>query len=159
MSATPTGPALDLDALVAIDVHVHVHADLHGHLALDDELSAAAAKYFKGDPYDPTVPDIAADYRDKKMAAVIFTVDSELTTGHPTLSNEEIAEAAAQHPDVLIPFGSIDPHRGTAGVRAARRLVAEVLPAPAGARRQHPAEGQGAVRLGLPADPAGPLDA
>ncbi|MDP5183607.1 amidohydrolase family protein [Blastococcus sp. BMG 814] len=114
---------MDLDAVVAIDVHVHVHADQHGHLALDDELNAAAAKYFKGDPYDPTVHDIAADYRDKNMAAVIFTVDAEAATGQPTLSNEEIADAAAEHPDVLIPFGSIDPHRGVAGIRAARRLV------------------------------------
>jgi predicted TIM-barrel fold metal-dependent hydrolase len=115
--------ALDLDALVAIDVHVHVEADLHGHLALDDELSAAAAKYFKGDPYHPTVPEIAEDYRGQNMAAVIFTVDTEAATGQPALSNEEIAEAAAQHPDVLIPFGSIDPARGVAGIRAARRLV------------------------------------
>jgi predicted TIM-barrel fold metal-dependent hydrolase len=117
--------ALDLDSLVAIDVHVHVQADQHGHLALDDELNAAAAKYFKGDPYDPTVPDIAADYRAKKIAAVIFTVDAEAATGQATLSNEEIAELAAQHPDVLIPFGSIDPARGVAGIRAARRLVQE----------------------------------
>ncbi|TYP90327.1 amidohydrolase family protein [Blastococcus xanthinilyticus] len=116
---------LDLDALVAIDVHVHVHADAHGHLALDDELNAAAAKYFKGDPYDPTVDDIAADYREKKMAAVIFTVDAEAATGQMTLSNEEIADIAARYPDVLIPFGSIDPARGKAGIRAARRLVTE----------------------------------
>jgi uncharacterized protein len=121
VSGTPAG--LDLDALVAIDVHVHVHADVHGHLALDDELGAAAAKYFKGDPYDPTVHDIAADYRDQAMAAVVFTVDAEAATGQPTLSDEEIAEAAAEHPGVLIPFGSIDPRRGVAGLRAARRLV------------------------------------
>ena len=114
---------LDLPALVAIDVHVHVEQDLHGHLSMDDELLAAAAKYFKGEPYHPTVPQIAEDYRSKDMAAVVFTVDSELTTGHPTLSNEEIAEAAAEHPDVLVPFGSIDPARGLAGIRAARRLV------------------------------------
>jgi len=114
---------LDLQALVAIDVHVHVEQDLHGHLSMDDELLAAAAEYFKGEPYHPTVPQIAEDYRSKNMAAVVFTVDSELTTGHPTLSNEEIAESAAQHPDVLVPFGSIDPARGTAGIRAARRLV------------------------------------
>jgi predicted TIM-barrel fold metal-dependent hydrolase len=117
--------SLDLDNLVAIDVHVHVEQDLHGHRSMDDELLAAAAKYFKGDPYHPTVPQIAEDYRSQRMAAVVFTVDSELTTGHPTLSNEEIAEAAAEHPDVLIPFGSIDPARGVAGVRAARRLVEE----------------------------------
>jgi predicted TIM-barrel fold metal-dependent hydrolase len=115
--------SIDLDAVVAIDVHVHVQADLHGHLALDDELNAAAAKYFKGDPYDPTVADIAADYRDKQMAAVIFTVDAEAFTGHAALSNEEIADAAAEHPDVLIPFGSVDPARGAAGIRLARRLV------------------------------------
>ena len=114
---------LDLHALVAIDVHVHDEQDLHGHLSMDDELLAAAAKYFKGEPYHPTVPQIAEDYRSRNMAAVVFTVDSELTTGHPTLSNEEIAEAAAQHPDVLVPFGSIDPARGLAGIRAARRLV------------------------------------
>jgi predicted TIM-barrel fold metal-dependent hydrolase len=114
---------LDLGALAAIDVHVHVEQDLHGHRSMDDELLDAAAKYFKGDPYHPTVPQIAEDYRSRGMAAVVFTVDSELATGHPTLSNEEIAEAAAAHPDVLIPFGSIDPARGVSGIRAARRLV------------------------------------
>jgi predicted TIM-barrel fold metal-dependent hydrolase len=71
------------------------------------------------------VADIAADYRSKQMAAVVFTVDAEAATGQPALSNEEIAQAAAEHPDVLVPFGSIDPHRGVAGVRAARRLVTE----------------------------------
>jgi predicted TIM-barrel fold metal-dependent hydrolase len=116
---------LDLDALVAIDVHVHVEADDHGRYSMDQELRAAAAKYFKGDPYHPTVPRIADDYRARQMAAVIFTVDAEAATGQPALSNEEIAEAAAAHPGVLIPFGSIDPARGAAGVRAARRLVTE----------------------------------
>jgi hypothetical protein len=122
---TAEGAAVNLDDLVALDVHVHVHADQHGGLALDDELNAAAAKYFKGDPYDPTVPEIAADYRAQKMAAVIFSVDAEAATGQPALSNEEIADAAAEHADVLIPFGSIDPHRGVAGIRAARRLVVD----------------------------------
>jgi uncharacterized protein len=115
--------ALDLEALVAIDVHVHVEADNHGRFALDEELRAAASKYFRGDPYHPTVPQIAEDYRRLRMAAVVFTVDAEAATGQLALSNEEIAEAAAQHPDVLIPFSSIDPARGRAGVRAARRLV------------------------------------
>jgi predicted TIM-barrel fold metal-dependent hydrolase len=116
---------LNVDSLVAIDMHVHVEADSHGHYSLDEQLRTAAARYFKGDPYHPTVPQIAADYRAQHMAAVIFTVDAEAATGQPALSNEEIAEAAAAHPDVLIPFGSIDPARGAAGVRAARRLVNE----------------------------------
>ena len=117
--------SLELESLVAIDVHVHVEQDLHGHLSMDDELLDAAAKYFKGEPHHPTVPEIAEHYRALQMAAVVFTVDAELATGHPTLSNEEIARSAAEHPDVLIPFGSIDPARGDSGVRAARRLVEE----------------------------------
>src|SRR5689334_13555864 len=118
-----TASGLDLEALVAIDVHVHVEQDLSGHKSMDDELLAAAAKDFKGEPYHPTVPQIAEDYRRLGMAAVVFTVDSELSTGHRAISNEEIAQAAAEHPDVLIPFSSIDPARGEAGVREARRLV------------------------------------
>jgi uncharacterized protein len=114
---------MDLRALAALDVHVHVEQDLHGHYALDDELRAAASKYFKGEPYHPTVPQIAEDYRRLGMAAVIFTVDTEAATGQPALSNEEIAQAASEYPDVLIPFASIDPARGVAGIRAARRLV------------------------------------
>jgi predicted TIM-barrel fold metal-dependent hydrolase len=92
---------------------------------MDDELLDAAAKYFKGEPHHPTVPEIAAHYRALDMAAVVFTVDSELATGHPTLSNEEIARAAGEHADVLVPFGSIDPARGAAGIREARRLVTD----------------------------------
>ncbi len=37
-----------------------------------------------------------------------------------------MAEAAARHPDVLIPFASLDPARGRAAVLEARRLVQEV---------------------------------
>jgi predicted TIM-barrel fold metal-dependent hydrolase len=59
------------------------------------------------------------------MAAVIFTVDAESATGTAPVPNEEVAEAAAAHPDVLIPFASIDPFRGRAGVKQARRLVEE----------------------------------
>ena len=116
---------MNVDDLVAIDVHVHVEQDLHGHLSMDGELLEAAAKYFKGEPHHPTVPEIAAHYRALNMAAVVFTVDSELATGHPTLSNEEIAQAAGEQADVLIPFGSIDPARGIAGIREARRLVVD----------------------------------
>lgn len=119
---------LDLDALVAIDVHTHAEIDDHGHESLPPELMAASAKYFKGamaDGRTPSVDDLAAYYRERRMAAVVFTVDAESVLGHPPIANEDVAAAAARHPDVLVPFASIDPHRGAAGVRAARRLVEE----------------------------------
>jgi predicted TIM-barrel fold metal-dependent hydrolase len=117
---------MDLDALTAIDVHVHVEADSHGNFSLDDELLAASAKYFKSNEHrSPTVEQIAEYYRSRSMAAVVFTVDSQSGTGHPPLSSEEIADKAAEHADVLIPFGSVDPGGGAAAVRRARMLVAE----------------------------------
>ena len=116
----------DLDALVAIDVHVHVEQDLHGHLALDDELLGRRVEVLQG---RPVRPDGAADRRRLPGAEHGGGRSSpstpRLATGHPALSNEEIADVAAEHPDVLIPFGSIDPARGAAGVRPARRLVEE----------------------------------
>ena len=117
---------LDLAALDAIDVHVHVEQDGHGCLSLDQQLLDASAAYFKADQNrTPTVADIAAHYRERRMAAVVFTVDATSGTGHPALSSEEIADAAAEFPDVLIPFGSVDPHGGKAAVARIRRLVAE----------------------------------
>jgi len=119
-------PALDLDALTAIDVHVHVEKDGHGHLSLDDELMAASAAYFRSsDNRTPTVADIAARYRAASMAAVVFTVDATTATGHPALSSEEIATQAADHADVLVPFGSVDPRLGEAAIDRARMLVGD----------------------------------
>jgi predicted TIM-barrel fold metal-dependent hydrolase len=117
---------VDLSALTAIDVHTHVEQDGHGCFALDQELLDASAKYFRADQdRTPTVTAIAEHYRARNMAAVVFTVEAPAATGHPALSSEEIADAAAEHPDVLIPFGSVDPHAGKAAVRRARALVAE----------------------------------
>jgi uncharacterized protein len=117
-------PRIDLDAITALDMHVHVESDGHGHLSLDEELMDASAAYFKGsENRTPDVADLAARYREAGMAAVVFTVDATTATGHPALSSEAIAEAAAEHADVLVPFGSVDPHQGSAAVERARRLV------------------------------------
>jgi predicted TIM-barrel fold metal-dependent hydrolase len=125
-SVTRYEPRIDLEAISALDVHVHVEADDHGHHSLDEELMDASAAYFKGaESRTPTVEDLATRYRSAGMAAVVFTVDATTATGHPALSSEEIAAAAARHNDVLIPFGSVDPHQGDAAVRRARLLVEE----------------------------------
>ncbi|MET0820656.1 MAG: amidohydrolase family protein [Aeromicrobium sp.] len=117
---------MDVDSLVAIDVHTHVEADGHGHFSLDDELMDASAAYFKADQLrTPTIDQIAEHYRERSMAAVVFTVDASSETGHPALSSEEIAEGAARNNDVLIPFGSVDPRRGQEAVDRARRLIEE----------------------------------
>src|SRR6202050_3625267 len=101
---------LYVSALQGIDVHVHVESDGHGQLSLDDELLAASAKYFKAaGERAPTLEQIADYYRQRQLAAVVFTVDAATATGHPALSSEELADRAAARPDVLIPFGSVGP--------------------------------------------------
>ena len=117
---------IDPGAIEAFDVHTHAHRSIHGagpHEGGNEDMGA----YFGiGTMPTYTVPELADYYRQRRMAAVVFTVDSISQTGEdPEPANEEIAELAAEHNDVLIPFASIDPHRGAAGVRLARRLVEE----------------------------------
>ncbi|GAA3467008.1 amidohydrolase family protein [Nonomuraea roseola] len=115
---------MNVAELVAIDVHTHAEVSRDGHGSLSPELFGASKEYFKGHAR-PTVPEMAAYYRERRMAAVVFTVDAEHATGHPRIANEEVAESCAEHPDALIPFASVDPWKGRAGVREARRLVEE----------------------------------
>ena len=115
---------IDVAAVTAIDVHVHTERTRDGHDPMPRELREAAARYFRSDEPLPTVDDVAAYYRDRNLAAVVFTVDWESRSGIAPIPNEEIADAAAANPDVLIPFASVDPARSDS-VDRARRLIAE----------------------------------
>jgi predicted TIM-barrel fold metal-dependent hydrolase len=118
-------PAISVDALTAIDMHVHIEVDAHGHASLPPALVEATSKYFSTDGPRPDLDSIAVYYRERQMAAVVFTVDATTRLGHPAISSAEIADGAARNNDVLIPFGSVDPLQGAAAVEAARRLVEE----------------------------------
>lgn len=116
---------IDLDNIVAIDFHTHAeeacgtHAD-DGY----DDFQAGMTSYFKSPfKHPPTIPETAAYYRERNIAAVIFPVDSERETGFRRYNNEEVAELAAENDDILIPFASIDPAKGKLGAREALRLV------------------------------------
>jgi predicted TIM-barrel fold metal-dependent hydrolase len=111
--------SIDLDAVVAIDVHTHAEVGRAGEDGLKPEWRAAAKRYF-GEDATPTVDDVATYYRARKLAAVVFTVDAETVTGRASAPNEEIAAAAAANDDVLIPFASVDPHRPNAAEEVER---------------------------------------
>ena len=115
---------IDLASLTAIDVHVHTELSRDGHDPMPAHLREAARRYFRSDQSLPTVDDVAEHYRERSMAAVVFTVDWESKSGIPPIPNEEIAAAAAANSDVLIPFASVDPARPDA-VERARRLISE----------------------------------
>ena len=116
-------PKLKLDEIVALDIHTHASISTRAprdpcSIIFDEAMS----KYFKS-AVPPTIAEVAQYYRERKLAAVIFPVDSESEMGHWRIANEEVAEMAAEHADVLIPFASIDPAKGRMGAREARRLV------------------------------------
>jgi uncharacterized protein len=114
---------LKLDQIVALDIHTHASISTRAprdpcSIIFDEAMS----KYFKS-TVPPTIAEVAQYYRERKLAAVIFPVDSEAEMGHWRIANEEVAEMATEHADVLIPFASIDPAKGKMGAREARRLV------------------------------------
>jgi len=115
---------VNIDELVAIDIHTH--AEVSTRMLPDEaekEALEARGRYFRYTVKHPTIAQMADYYRARKMAFVVFTVDHERGMGITRVSNEEVAESAAEHADVAIPFASIDPARGRMGVREARRLI------------------------------------
>ena len=115
---------MNVDELVAIDVHVHADRSVRDPVDMEKaKQQKAAEKYFKTQGTPPTIPETADYYRDRKMACVIFTVDGESASGQKRISNEEVAELANENSDVMIPFASIDPAKGRFGAREARRLI------------------------------------
>ena len=116
---------IDIDKIVAIDVHTH--AELSCKQPHDDyraDLDEAFAKYFKS-TQRPSIQETCDYYRSLKTAFVMFTVDAEYELGRRRILNEEVAEAATKNSDVMIPFASIDPHKGRLGAREARKLIDE----------------------------------
>ena len=113
---------MDVESLLAIDVHTHAEISLRDPQE-PTVFQEAAQKYFKHEHPRPTIPEVAAYYRERKIGCVIFPVDGERARGDKPVSNEEVAELAAENSDIMIPFASLDPGRGAEAVREAKRLI------------------------------------
>ena len=111
------GKPMDVNRLAAIDMHVHIE-----HEGKETAADEAAKKYF-GEGAPRSRKAMVEYFRSRNVACVIFTVDERLS-GRPQISNDAVAELAAENPDIMIAFASIDPTRGPEAVREARRLVA-----------------------------------
>lgn len=116
--------AIDLGSVQAIDFHVHA---LRSDSVAENEASRAIredqARRWKSELLNYTLDETANYYRERKMLAVVFPVDSERYMGDSRVPNLDIVAAAARHPDVVIPFASIDPMRGAEAIAEARDLL------------------------------------
>lgn len=118
-------PAMNTDDLIAIDVHTHLEVSCWNPFdSYGEEYDRAADKYFRS-TRRPTMAEALAYYRAQKVGFVMFCVDAEAQIGRRRIPNEEIAEAARDNPDIMIAFGSVDPHKGRMGAREVRRLIEE----------------------------------
>ena len=115
---------MDLSKIKAIDVHVHAEVSCHDpEDPVMGEFFDAASAYFKAPRERPKIPEIIEIYRHEQIAFCMFTVDCESGMGAKRVSNYEIAEFGADNSDIMIPFASIDPHKGKYGAREARDLI------------------------------------
>jgi predicted TIM-barrel fold metal-dependent hydrolase len=111
--------------LVAIDIHTHAEVSCWNPFdAYAEEFDRAASRYFRYD-HRPTIAETVAYFRVRRLGLVMFTVDAEAQIGRRRVPNEEIAQAARANADLMIAFGSVDPHKGRLGAREARRLIEE----------------------------------
>ena len=103
-------PAIDVDALTAIDVHVHIEVDAsrslvaarrprrRGGQVLQHRRTASRPRQRRR-----VLPRAAHGRRG------VHGRRRDATSAMPPLSSADIAEGAARNNDVLIPFGSVDP--------------------------------------------------
>ena len=107
----------------AIDMHVHVPRQPGlPEIAVESHLR----RYFRvqSDPEDPA--EMAARYKELDILGVIFSVDTESSTGEPPDSNDYVAGIVNDYPDQFIGFATVDPHKGKAAVLEVERSVTEL---------------------------------
>jgi hypothetical protein len=104
--------------------------DFHVHLPTPDWLDAsmrgyveAAEAYFRSKIVRRSLDELARDYRDLDLLAVLLAWDAETATARPRVPNELVAAACRDHPDAFVGFGSVDPLKGRRAVDELEGIV------------------------------------
>src|SRR5579872_6047804 len=94
--------------------------DMHVHLPVSEWLDGSmrgyiepAETYFRSKVQRTTLEEVARDYEEMNVLAVLLAWDAETATARPPLSNEFVAQACSDYPRAFVGFGSVDPHKGT----------------------------------------------
>ncbi len=100
-----------IPAVRAIDFHVHLPTPEWLDVSLKGYVEAAE-RYFHSPVARESLEELARRYSDLDMKAVLLAWDAETATGRPRLSNEFVAAAVRDYPEVFIGFASVDPLKG-----------------------------------------------
>ncbi len=107
----------------AIDMHAHVPRQPG---LPDFGVEEGLRRYFRVKEVPGDADEMAAKYREWDILAVVFSVDTETSTGEPPDTNDYVADFARSHPEQFIGFATVDPWKAEAGVQELDRAVTEL---------------------------------
>ncbi len=76
----------------------------------------AAELYFRSKVVRVSLDELAREYEELDVLAVLLAWDAETATGRPRVPNELVARACRDHPKAFVGFGSVDPLKGDAAI-------------------------------------------
>src|ERR1700674_5801027 len=102
-------------ALKAIDFHVHLPTPEWLDVSMKGYVEAAES-YFRSKVARKSLEELAREYDEMDVLAVLLAWDAETATGRPRVPNELVAQACADYPKAFTGFGSVDPLKGERAV-------------------------------------------
>ncbi|MFQ5825996.1 MAG: amidohydrolase family protein [Dehalococcoidia bacterium] len=110
----------------AIDVHVHFSTP-EGRTIKDREFRAAMERYYRTKFVDKSEEEMARDFVELDIKALLIPFDAEANTGWERVSNDYAAEVARNHPEAFLgAWACVDPWKGKMAVREAERAIKEL---------------------------------
>jgi len=83
----------------------------------------AAESYFRSKVARKTLEELAKEYEQLDMVAVLLAWDAETATGRPRVPNDLVAQATRDYPGTFVGFGSVDPLKGPRAVEELDRIA------------------------------------
>ena len=113
-----------MNDIQAIDVHIHLvdEASIKARGGRTEQM----ARYMGYKLKVISVDEMADQYRERKMMAVLMNTTDASVTGLAPVPNDHIAAAVHKYPDVFLGFGIIDPWQGKLALQEIRRCKEEL---------------------------------
>jgi predicted TIM-barrel fold metal-dependent hydrolase len=105
----------------AIDFHVHLPTPDWLDVSMKGYVEAAES-YFRSKVARKSLDELAGEYQELDMLAVLLAWDAETATGRPRVPNELVAQACRDHPEAFVGFGSVDPLKGKTAIDELERI-------------------------------------
>lgn len=110
----------------AIDVHAHM-STVKGRIPFKDEEVEPYERYYRLKRAAKTEKEMAQDFIDLDIKALLIAWDSEFNRGTPIVSNDYVAQMVKEHPDAFLGgWAMIDPWKGKMAIIELERAVKEL---------------------------------